>query len=270
LLTKDPEQFREGTSFDDLWDIYRFDRTLRRLVLDGAKRVEISVRSHWAYTLSHRYGCMAYEKPDCFNNSTLHQDTLNKIDKGLSSSQEDFVKHFLDKYGMTRPPIWAVIEVLSLGQVSMLYRMLRDPSDRQSIANIYALDEKVLTSFLHHLTTVRNYAAHHSRIWNRRFTVDFQVPRKKPKFLAASIPIDTAASQHGKKPKIYPTLTMLVYLMSIIEPKSHWPGMLLKHITRREGNYIHDMGFPPAWRTLPVWQKLLTEFSEYDNASGQI
>jgi abortive infection bacteriophage resistance protein len=43
-----PDEFLPGTTFDDLWNLYHFDRALRRLVAEAVKRVEISMRSRWA------------------------------------------------------------------------------------------------------------------------------------------------------------------------------------------------------------------------------
>jgi abortive infection bacteriophage resistance protein len=41
-----PDQFLPGTTFDELWNLYHFDRTLRQFVAEAVKRVEISVRAH--------------------------------------------------------------------------------------------------------------------------------------------------------------------------------------------------------------------------------
>ena len=78
------------------------------------------------------------------------------------------------------PPLWVVCEIMSLGHLSTFYQNIKRPHDRNLIAKEYCLDEKVLTSFLHHLSHVRNLCAHHSRIWNRRFTITIRLPKKKP------------------------------------------------------------------------------------------
>lgn len=43
--SKPGKPFHPGTSFDQLVDLYRFDRELRLLVLDAIERVEVAVRS---------------------------------------------------------------------------------------------------------------------------------------------------------------------------------------------------------------------------------
>ena len=41
----DGHSFRKGTSFEQVLDLYVFDRELRLLVMDGIERVEVSVRT---------------------------------------------------------------------------------------------------------------------------------------------------------------------------------------------------------------------------------
>lgn len=52
--------FRQGTSFAEVLGLYIFDRELRLLVLDAVERLEVSVRSQWAYQLAHRHGPHAH------------------------------------------------------------------------------------------------------------------------------------------------------------------------------------------------------------------
>lgn len=244
-----PDQFLKGTTFNDLWNLYHFDRTLRRLVLDAAKRVEISVRSRWAYVLGHQYGPQAYENPDVFSDKGKHETNLRKLDEELNRSKEDFVKHFREEYGMSRPPIWAACEVLSLGQVSHFFKSLKNRQDRKKIADTYGLDEAILASFLHHLTVVRNHAAHHARIWNRRFAVKPKLP-EKPQELAVNL-----AREPEAEGRIHNTLVMLLYLLDVIEPESHLPVELRRHVQQLDEAHVPKMGFPKDWKDRSCWAK---------------
>src|SRR5664280_753512 len=86
-----PDQFLPGTTFDDLWNLYHFDRTLRQFVAEAVKRVEISVRARWAYVLAHAHGPQAYEHSPVFFNAQRHTDALARLDEELARSHEDFV-----------------------------------------------------------------------------------------------------------------------------------------------------------------------------------
>lgn len=55
-VSHNPHEFHLGTRFDEVLNLYVFDRNLRLLVLDAIERIEVSARSQWAYHLAHRHG----------------------------------------------------------------------------------------------------------------------------------------------------------------------------------------------------------------------
>jgi abortive infection bacteriophage resistance protein len=59
-ISRNPHKFIEGTRFDQVLDLYSFDRELRLHILDAIERIEISLRTRWAYYISHEYGAHAY------------------------------------------------------------------------------------------------------------------------------------------------------------------------------------------------------------------
>ena len=63
-----PHTFTPGTNFNQVIDLYVFDRELRLLIMDAVERVEVSVRTPWAYHLSQKYG------PHAHLNSYLFSD----------------------------------------------------------------------------------------------------------------------------------------------------------------------------------------------------
>nr|VFK58713.1 MAG: Abi-like protein [Candidatus Kentron sp. TUN] len=44
-------RFKQETLFDDIINLYMFDKKLRLLLLNAVERIEISVRTQWAYHL---------------------------------------------------------------------------------------------------------------------------------------------------------------------------------------------------------------------------
>lgn len=59
-------RFKPGTNFDLVVDHYVFDCGLRLLVMDAIERIEVSIRTQWAYHLSHAYGPHAHIQPQLF------------------------------------------------------------------------------------------------------------------------------------------------------------------------------------------------------------
>jgi abortive infection bacteriophage resistance protein len=246
-----PDQFLPNTTFDDLWDLYHFDRTLRQLVSEAVKRVEISVRSRWAYVLAHAHGAQAYEYAPVFRNPTRHTDALARLDDELKRSHEDFVAHYRNKYQMLRPPIWAACEVMSFGLLSRFYENIKRNADRKVISTTYSLSPETLESLLQHCSYIRNLCAHHSRLWNRRFTITFQLPRTSP---AALIP-----SLHPPEDRrLYNTLVILTHMVGVIEPAPNWPHRLIHHLLTLKPHLFTHMGFPNDWQQRPLWARLLS------------
>jgi len=253
-----PDQFQPGTTFEQLWNLYHFDRGLRQLLLEACKRVEISVRARWAYEVGHGLGPLAYLENSNFNDPLLHARTICKLDTEMGRSKEEFIKHHKHHLQMPWPPAWVIVEVASFGNISNLLGQLKNPSLRQAVANSYHLDEKIFCSLFHHLCVVRNTAAHHSRIWNKRFVVTFQLPRKKPPQLWPNFYTNPQQGT-GNERKLYNTLVLLVHLLQTIEPTTHWPARLLSHLQTLEPHLLPDMGFPVDWQTRPLWAALLAQ-----------
>ncbi len=240
-------RFRPGTRFDDVVSLYVFDRELRLLVMDAIERLEVSIRTQWAYRLAHAHGPHAHMDARLFKQSEAYWKCRTSLEEELRRSKEVFVSHYNNTYSAPAlPPLWAVVEVMSLGQLSKWVSNLRHARDRQAIARPYGLDEVILTSFLHHLTIVRNICAHHGRLWNRRFGFRFKMPRR---------PGPLGQSLNSSQPRrLYNTLVMLDYFMTIISPGHHWRDRLLALLENRPIAKLEAMGFPGDWRARPVWR----------------
>jgi abortive infection bacteriophage resistance protein len=237
--------FRAGTSFDEILKYYVFDRELRVLVLNAIERVEVSVRTQMAYILSNVYGSHPHMKPEIFKCPVRYAQNLNKLKGEFDRSSETFSDHFKNKYQEKLPPIWAAVELMTLGQISHWYSNIKQRSDRNTIARVYDLDEKILTSYLHNLTIVRNICAHHGRLWNKRFTFSVKIPQR-PTCFATSI-------NSSNRKSLYNLLVFLKYMIEIANPDDVW-GDSVKEIIDTNNINISAMGFPENWKTLPVWQ----------------
>lgn len=240
-------RFQPDTSFNMVLEHYIFDRELRLLVMDAIERVEVSVRAQWAYRLAHAYGAHAHLDPALFKPGWRHGENVVALKETVRQSSETFVSHFRG-YDDELPPLWVTCEIMTFGQLSRWYANLRHSRDRNAVAHVYDLDEANLVSFLHHLSTVRNYCAHHSRLWNRVFTIAWKLPTHRPARLVCDLD-----RQDGKR--LYNTLTMLAYLMDIINPGHHWKQRLFELFHRHPGVWPRSMGFPADWRERMIWRE---------------
>ena len=243
-------KFRPNTSFDEILALYNFDRELRLLVLDAIERIEVSVRAHWSYQLGHLHGPHAHLKQELFNSKYWIND-LSKLNQEVErSSKETFIRHYQNNYKEVLPPVWVVSEIMSFDSLSKWYKSIQPKEIRSAIAHIYNLDDAVLESWLNHLSSVRNYCAHHSRIWNREFTrtpTGVKQERNRVK------------SQFVNSRKIYNTLIILLYFMDRISPGHSWREKLISVIKNDTSpitsiDCISAMDFPENWTQSPLWQ----------------
>ena len=247
LTSREENTFQAGTTFDDLLNLYVFDRELRLLVLDAIERIEISFRTQWAHQLSQKYGPHAYfgdtrgmRKRDAW----LHSNK-QELQEHLSRSDEIFVAHYRNSYSEELPPAWVSCEVMSLGLLSRWYSNLNAYPARTAIANAYGLSESAMEGLMEHLTYVRNLCAHHSRLWNRRLTKLMPLPKNKPTGLRDNM-------TDGLDRKIYNSLTMIAYLMDVICIEHHWKQRLSTLLDEHDID-TSRMGFPDEWSEMPIW-----------------
>lgn len=236
--------FKQGTSFSQVLNLYIFDRELRLLVMDAIERLEISVRAQWAYQLAHHHGPHAHLDPNLSFNSSYWQQNYNKLSEEFNRADEIFIRHLKDKYSEPLPPIWAVCEIMSFGLLSRWFNNLKPMPTRKAIARVYGIDQAVLESWLRHLSLVRNMCAHHSRLWNRDFTVTPEIPLRKPRDLNRNF-------QPGSR-KIYNTLVLLLHCMDVIAPDHHWRQRLIGLISNHDIP-VRAMGFPADWQSRSIW-----------------
>jgi abortive infection bacteriophage resistance protein len=238
-------QFKCGTTFTQVINLYVFDRELRLLLLDAIERVEVSIRTRWAYELGHRHGAHAYLEEKLAYKPSRWQSNLDSLRDEVRRSKEIFIDHFKKNYVEPLPPVWAVCEVMSLGLLSRWYANLGPMKTRRAIAASYGLDERVLESWLHHLSLIRNVCAHHSRLWNRKFSQMPQLPKR---------PIELGRQMRPGSMKVFNALVMLIYLMDQISPRHRWRSCVVDLIDKHQIDAAH-MGAPEGWREMSLWQE---------------
>lgn len=74
------ERFVEGTTFDQIWKLYTFDRQFRLIVLDAIERVEVYFRTQLAYELAGKTGA--------FGSSTARISRALRAMRTASSSND--------------------------------------------------------------------------------------------------------------------------------------------------------------------------------------
>ena len=238
-------QFRNGTCFAHVVDLYDFDRKLRLLVFDALERIEVSVRTQWAYHLGKAHGAHAHLNREIHNDKW--EEAVEYMKKSLTDTNESFIKRSIEKYEEETPPIWAVSEILSFGSTSRWIKNIKDNKVRKAIAGTYNVHPDILESWLQHLSVLRNRCAHHARLWNRNFSSGRTKLPRNQKLLG----IDPQIKEH----KLFYSLTIILYLLDIISPNHSWRKRFAALLEAYPSVRPAEMGFPADWRDNIVWHK---------------
>ena len=204
--------FTPGTTFESMIEEYEFDRRLRTEVLSSIETIEISVRRTWASSLGLKYGAFAHLQASIMKNRNTWHISTSRLQNEYNKSREEFIRHHHETYpDLLLPPIWVTSEITTIGNLFHLIDNLKELQDRKSISRHYFLDEDVFTSFLRHISDIRNVCAHHARLWNKRYTRRFQMPKSKK----AGFKFRFNKAKYESN-KIYNTIEMLAYFEFII------------------------------------------------------
>lgn len=163
--------------FDELLALYEFDFELRTLAQRSIQKLEIALRRSIATHLAASHGAFPHLNPAIFAERATWAKTHVKMLEEYGRSSEQFATHHQKKYPeLQLPPIWVMVELLSLGSLVQLFKNLKTRQDRLQIARDFGLDEAVFVSWLDQFVQVRNICAHHGRLWNRLLHRASKVP----------------------------------------------------------------------------------------------
>lgn len=207
--------FTTNTTFDQLIELYNFDRELRLLVYDAIERIEISFRTIMVQYMSVTYGPYWFVNAGLAHNREHYEENKLKIEEEIGRSKEQFIIHHDEVYGKSHfPPAWKTIQVLSLGTLSKVYSNISTAlPEKNQIARSFGLPNYVyFVSWMQSVTILRNLCAHHSRICYRVF--DF-VPQRLSAMLHPWIS-RLPANMHFSR-MLYNQLCSLKYLLDQVD-----------------------------------------------------
>jgi len=255
LEDKTNHKFKQNACFEAAFNIYKFDRELRLMVLRELEKIEVAVRAKMIYVLSHSKGAFWFLDSANFSNPVKHAETLSKVGIEFDRSDEDFIKAFKNKYSDSLPPSWMMLEVSSFGNLSNFYSNLNPTRDKRNIANFFGLNDKTFESWLHSIAYLRNICAHHTRLWNKDLRIQPIIPFSPHfPFLTKTTYVHSETEKTLQlNNKVYFIFSMIVYLMNIINPKHKIKEKLISLFDKYPNIDNKAMGFPVDWQNEPLW-----------------
>jgi abortive infection bacteriophage resistance protein len=253
FLQNDPvnHTFIPGVAFENIVELYNFDRELRLLLTDAIERIEVSLRSLIVNSMSPAYSPNWYSDPIFAERANRFDENISSIRSELDRSLEEFVAHHDRKYGKDDyPPAWKTMQVLSFGTLSKVYSNIRnDLPEKKAIAKKMGLPTYTwLESWMVVISVLRNFCAHHCRICYRKFNFP-------PKELIRSTHAWIKNYPTGNlKEHLYFQLCVIKYVSDRCSPDNHFSEKLKKLIANYPTISPNRMGFMPGWEQEDLWQ----------------
>ena len=142
---------------------------------------------------------------------------------------------------------WKTLEVASFGTLSKLYKNMNDFDLMKRVARDFDMPQhEYLRSWLECVTIVRNYCAHHARLWNAHFAVRPKITsRMRQRWIHNfNFPND----------RLYPQLCCIAYWLNSINPQNTFVQDFKSLLTKYPSVQPSAMGFPRGWENELLWQ----------------
>lgn len=244
-------EFKDNSKFEDVIALYNFDSELKILLFDVIEKIEISLRTKLIYHLSHEIDPWWFQNFNLFIDSKELVKTLAKLEDELTRTKEQTIKnHFKNhKDDLRFPPAWKSLEQTSFGTLSKLYGNLKNTiHSKDLIAQEYgAVNHTFLPSWLQSIAQIRNYCAHHSRLWNKNLPGTPKLLPNPPFNWVNDVP-----KQH-EFPKLYIHLCLMKYLLDRIQAGNDF-GVRIDYLLKKYPNIDPNaLGLKPSWQKELLW-----------------
>lgn len=242
--------FKEEVFFEDVVDLYNFDRHFRLIVFNAIERIEIALRTKLIYHMSLSYGALWYLDKQHFQSEYHFDNFIDKIDNDVEDSSEEFIKKHFENHPDEEPESWKALEVVTLNTLSKLFYNIKSQyPEKTKITHEFGLNSsRDLASWFTTITHIRNIIAHHGRLWNRVMINYYRWPNNTRAPLLSYYP------NAERRKKIFPIISGIIYMNQFISPGNNLKNDLFELIAQFPNTPLYKMGFPPKWKEEPIWK----------------
>lgn len=248
--------FKANAHFNQAFELYKFDRELRLLILNQIEKIEVAIRAVISYECSHSWDVFWLSNRNNFKSHSQHNRDINKIFNEVNRSNELFITNYKNKYKEEMPPSWIALEVCSFGSLSYIYSNLKGGRTKRNISQKFGLRDDVFVTWLHTLVYIRNTCAHHSRLWNKSLKIKATVPEQTSlDWIVNFYNVDTRTQNrvHIKK-RTYFVLCMLNYLLQSVNPNNSFKEKLDDLFNQYPLVDRKALGYTDNWASEPLWR----------------
>lgn len=189
ITTGTKDNFLVGTTFEEIFYLYAFDKAIKDIFLEYILKVENNLRSYISYYFSMFHGNDNYlilQNFDDFSNTNVSsekkqnrikniQDLIGTIHKEIvrTIGSKEYISHYILDYGFVPP--WVLVNILSFGELSKFLELMKQ-KERILISQHYGINENELIQFVKLLSYFRNLCAHDDRIYNAKVPKYLYIP----------------------------------------------------------------------------------------------
>jgi abortive infection bacteriophage resistance protein len=246
--TKPDHPFSIKVTFEEIIELYKFDRKLRQIVFAALEKIEIALRTQIIYQWAMTNGSHWQIDPALYRKPVKYASLINSLQTEIDRSHETFIEHYINKYtNPTEPPSWMSLEVSSFGLLSQIFSNLKKGPEKKEVALHFGLNDiSILENWKLCFSNIRNICAHHGRLWNRRLTAHIKFPTNTVfQFIT-----NTSVYPY----KLYSSLCCMQYLLNNIQPPNGFKAELVSLINTCPLAQEKEMGFPLDWKKEKFWR----------------
>lgn len=252
------ENYTAGTTFDEVWHLYIFDKEIKKAFLEAILNAEAHLKAVVAYRFAEKFQSpYAYLNPQCYDQTKIASAlsviaTLSQSIRKYSQEKDTSIFHYAHIHHDV--PIWVLVNYMDFG--SLRYMISDIQPDLQNavakdmmdfvklwIPSVDKFPPEIMISFLGNINAVRNICAHNNRLLG--FSCYQNCRRWAP--LHDSYHIDNMRSVYSVFITLRCFLTQTEYgtLHDTIRKRINRLSNCLQSINVNE--ILHTLGFPDDW-----------------------
>ena len=124
LYNNSAKKYIPGTKFNDVYQLYQFDRELSAVVFSMISKIEVALRVRLVEALLVHEDALILQDSSIFKGKKMYWQNMSTIASEIARSNDVFIKHNFDNHD-GEVPVWAAVEVLSFGTLSKIIKNLK-------------------------------------------------------------------------------------------------------------------------------------------------
>ena len=168
------KKYKQNISFDNIYNLYLFDKSLRIILLENLLDIENIIKTSMVNHFCSIYGFTENEYLDRNNYNVNHKyvdKTLSIFKNQIAEKEKNHsaITYYKNTYGFV--PFWVVSKIISFGLLRELYSIMKDSDKiaiKNDISNFGDVKIKNIFTFMQLYVDMRNRTCHDEILFNEK------------------------------------------------------------------------------------------------------